>query len=1241
MAVATPTPTPIPTGVGCHRWRYALRWERPSRLAILKNVLGNSVTTYSDYKAPGTGLQTDWPDPIANSVIPGAWNYVSPSGAGPTVGTYAHDCDSATAPACLGPKAWPNPDNEGEHPGIYYSMGTWDYPDPNSQSIPLSVYDPLMPPMYHPGSDTTGSMIWKDTTMSPLIPAPYGDRDSLGVIIPGQYDGWAWTLNYGYGAAPTNDVVYGPDPGPPLALMDETPLGDSIPGQTGMPLALSTAILTLGGGTIGPQATPGVGGLNQPTWTTTIPFDVVGTTATKVNWGLMTYQSAGITANYNEIVPVVSNDLGDVSAIEDSMRLKIYTSGSYPGLSVLGGTPSKGAIAAADLSLTTTWNSDPKKRCNRAYGVILCTDGQSNVGNTGTPGNRFWDSTTTPCAPDTGGTAFINFPPGTAEAMYLNGHQDGAGNAVIRPRTFAIGLSTDISRCELNRTAYRGRTDANAPNRDGGFVLYDGVNGDARLPHLDPGPPVDESGPSPPALPGPGVNRFGPDQTPPDNRDYAFFARDALSLYNSFLKIVRSSASGDYTTSSPVAGGSSSLGNIVILPSTKYPSWEGHLRALDTTNPLAIVELWDAGAVLTTPPQTYHPTPATRQLYTWDPSNSNALVPIAAGSEGTIDAICGGCGAAPAALMGLTVNAYWLKVIDFIRGNDGTETNVKRGWLLGPAINSTPAIVGPPPIYSQTSNVTNHKPFQGTYSSRRALVWVGSDDGLVHAFDFADGSEVVGLLPPNLIANQRLLYANYLTGETETGQQAEIDLHRWGVANSFRFSDVWFPNPPFDDTYRTVGILTTGPGGDLVAAIDVTHAFPGQPLATPAVAPDPNYGVFVGVNAGKPIDVLWTKNSSDYAGLFGSWSVPAMAASSFTTSLMTFGAGINPTSLYNGQQNANVFTVDPTNGALVSAPVVSAPLATPDPLVGLQTFADSVLFQTSARSVQEDNVANLSIQADTNGRVNALWGAWASPSTALLIDLNAAAGDLPQPVYYSPAAIGVGTQGCQIYVLGSGSLYERSPAVSGWNVNRNAPTDLPPTGSGFPDTLPPFVPNLYIALNKYKITDAAFGTIPIGTGALAAYIVKKQIGGETTGIPLDLTDPTYSDGTGVNPIHTRLGIHTQVTSSPFLLVDSKTGVNQALFLVYDPDYGCNGYSYIVIVKFTLPGGCNAPPNIVTTTVYAAGPGAASGIAHTPQNTFIAQSGIGTASAAVKKVDLPPPPSEGNPNFVPLWWNERK
>jgi hypothetical protein len=1210
LAAPTPTPTPQPSGqIGCHRWRYALRWERPSRLAILKNVLGNSVTTYTDYAAPGAGNQADWPDPKLFSEIAGAWDPTNPALV-TTGGPYDHQCNAPTTPVtpCQAAGAQPNIEGEVSAP-IFYSKGTWDFPDPNSQVL-SSTYDPTNSPVYHPGADTTGSLEWEDgnpVVAPPTWPLPPSGYTASPYLTAGTYDGWAWTLDYGYAAAPNNDIIYGPDPGPPLVLMNETldPSGFSIPGTTGSPILIA-----------------GFAG-SQPTWTTNLPADVVGLTANAVNWGLNTFNTTGFTGNYNQLVPI-PNDTGDVSAIEEYMRLKIFNTGAHPGLAVNGGTPTRGALQTADTNLTTTWGADPKKACNRAYGVILCTDGASNVGNTGSPADLEWDSTTTPCAPDVNGLAYGNFPPADAENMYLDAHVAGAGDAIVRARTFVIGISSDISRYELNRTAYRGRTDANAALGDAGFVLFDpgppaGV-GDTRLPHISPSPetagtsiPTDESGPSTPASLG-GFNRFGADQTPPDNLDYAFFASDSASLTNSFLTIVEASANGDYTTSAPVSAAAVSLGNTVILTSTRYPGWKGHIKALDVTNPTLPAPLWDAGNVLETPTQPWQPTPASRNLYTWDPA-TGGLIALTTANAGAINALCGSCG----------INA---SVIDFIRGNDGTQTNTKRQWLLGPSINVTPAIVGPAQVYFQTGNVVNHKVFEATYVNRRKMAWLGADDGFLHGFDLDDGAEVLGLMPPNLIADQKTLYTNFLspTNSTPTGQDKgfRFDQHTWGIASSLRFADVWFGPPT--NSYKTVGYVTEGPGGDVLAAIDITHAFPGRALSTPAIPADPNY------DPANPVQVLWTKSSSDYAGLFGTWSVPAIGNNTFSSSVLTFGAGIDPTSLYTGQQNEKLFVVDPTTGALLSSTAVS-PLASPSPLVGDQMFADSIVFQTDAPGFQNDNIVNLSVQVDENGRANALWGNWSSPSSGTLINLNAAAGGTPQPLYYSPAVNGIGTLGCQVYALGSGSFYETSPTVSGWNVNRSG---APP--SPYPSTLPSFTPTLFVATNPVKITDPTFATVPLGTGSLAANVISKVIGGETTGIPLDPTSSTYAPG------HTRLGIHTQITSSPLLVGNASSSSQEVLFTVYDPDYGCNGFSYIIIVKFTLVAGCGAPVFDATvggTTVIDAGAGAASGFVVTQAGAFVGQSGVGAASSTLISVAIPTPSLPGAPNFVPLWWKQQK
>jgi hypothetical protein len=1250
-----PTPTPLPADYqGCHRWQYALRWEQPSRLAILKNVLGGSVTIYTDFQAPGNGDQNDWPNPIDHSEITDAWRYDGLPASRPTVPVgVAYDHGG----------------------GISYSKGTWDWPDPNFAGLG-PIYDSAHPPLYLANVPTTGSCKYQDTAIPPAVVNCGGVN---GYVTAGKYDGWAWTLDYGYTAAPGNDVIYGPDPGPPFAfvagsppmgVMDETTLGgNSIPGVTGTPLSFPTTWRTRGGLFIGAQtqtrvtpSDPNViqfGGAYQPSWTMNVWRDVVGTTKDVVNWGLMTFSDVSlatdgnycgdIAANYHRLVDVVTIDTGpgDVTKIEGFMQLKF--SG---GLGANGGTPTYGAIVQADASLTTTWNADPKQACNRAYGVILCTDGQSNTCNTGNPADASWDSTATPCATDQPGTAFSNFPPGAAETMYLNAHQAAPGDAIIRARTFAIGISKDISRCELNRIAYRGRTDANAKKKDAGFALYDPSDPaklqlleDDRLPHITPPdiggkvPPTNESG----DVAGGGIDRYGPDQSPADNRDYAFFASDAKALYNAFLAIVRGSASGDYTTSAPVSGAAIGLGNTVVLTSATYPLWQGHIKAIDTSdttlNPLPT--FWDAGDVLTNPSKPWQPTPATRQLYTWNPV-TGALIEIIATNAGLINALCG----VPCVSTPITSS-----VIDFMRGNDGS--GVKRNWLLGPSINVTPAIVGPAQKYLQ-SNVVDHKSFEALYAKRRPLAWLGADDGFLHAFDLGDaanpgdGAEVIGLLPPNLIANQITLYNTFLDPDpsvsTDTGQNAGFlfDDHTWGIASSLRFADVWFESL---SSYKTVGFLTEGPGGDVVAAIDITHPYPGRSLSTPKVDPDQNY------DATKPVEILWTKNSSDYAGLFTSWSVPAVAADLNKTSKMTFGAGINPTSLYplglNVEKPANIFVVDPTTGTLLSTTAV-APLASPSTstVVGQQTFVDSIFFQTNAAGFQNDNLANLSLQGDENGRVNALWGDLTSmtPKTGVLIDLNAAAGGLPQPLYYSPAANGIGTLGYQVYALGSGSFYEASPTVSGWNVNRDKPI---PTG--FSSTLPVFVPTLFIATNPYKIGDALFGTVPLGKAPLDLHVISEVVAGiplQTGPCPGATCDPTYIAG-----VHTSLGIHTQVTSSPLLVGNAASPTQDVFFTVFDPDFGCNGYSYVLKLEFAISGSgvptwgpVGSKPTFTATdatTVYAAGAGASSGFVVTDKGAFVGQSGVGKNQATLVKVDIPKPSLPGQPNFTPVWWKEQK
>jgi len=206
-------------------------------------------------------------------------------------------------------------------------------------------------------------------------------------------------------------------------------------------------------------------------------------------------------------------------------------------------------------------------------------------------------------------------------------------------------------------------------------------------------------------------------------------------------------------------------------------------------------------------------------------------------------------------------------------------------------------------------------------------------------------------------------------------------------------------------------------------------------------------------------------------------------------------------------------------------------------------------------------------------------------------------------------------------------------------VNR---TVSPPAGSGFDDTLPPFAPTIFIATNPFKISDPAFSQTPLGTVDLSrdmtTFVISKLIGGPTgillqTGVcPGPACDPTYVAG-----VHTRLGIHSQITSSPLLVADSKAAVQTAYFTVFDPDFGCNGFSYVIKQEFTAAGA----PVFGTTTVYAASPGASSGFVVTDTAAFVGQSGVGKNSAKLVTVPIPPLSLPGQPNFINLWWKEQK
>jgi hypothetical protein len=999
---------------------------------------------------------------------------------------------------------------------------------------------------------------------------------------------WVYELDYGAGAV-------GPDPGPPFEAFADWALRKPGP---------ATGTWEDPGKVVWREGPSGL-------WKAADAANIIGGSTTKVNWGLLAYSSTelskGVQCDYtvspnNLLLSAIKPEGGsDGRQILDQMRLQ-----RDGGLEVGGGTPTRTALDKAQQLIIDTFAVDEKYQCLRTYGVILVTDGESNLCNQGTPADGPWSGNDIPCP-----GAYTLFPASVSDDIWnlalktpcVGKPPRAPEEGVINPRTWVIGFGGDVGKCELNFTAFMGRTDASSPNPDAGFAW-------TRDPRL--------CSTGIPATCAPNVATYIGNYQ--DSEDYAFFADETAGLVDAFDSIINATATGDYSTSAPIAGGAIGQGQTVLLASTEFPRWEGHLYKINTAEAPGSpgYREWDAADKLNercevAPCPKAGQVAKPRKIYTWDPRVATLdLVPVTADAT-TLTKL-------RAIETAVTGNAPTLtaNIVDFIRGNDGTLGNKPREARLGPLVNTTPALVGGPAFYKQ-GTLVDHQGFETQYKDRRPMIWVGSSDGMLHAFDFFTGEEVVAILPPQLLASQTELYEGFtrildgkLNPTSSTGQPKALNRHIYGVANSLRFGDIYFGTE-----YRTVAFLTLGPGGDVLTALDITHPYPGDPLAATPIPPDPKFGEFPGLPAGSPNDlpvqVIWSKTGAFSGGTlstnyYASWSIPALGPFEADKAAIVFGNGHNPASRRGSPPGASqvvphAFVLNPVDGTAKQTNPISDALGNgSNPWVGNQTFADAVVFRNDASEFRSDNLIQTGLQADLNGRV---WYIPLEPTEMvtdndILIDASSVAKQ-SQPLYYPPAAGGFGipadTQ-CNVYALGSGSFYEKSPLVSGVNVGM--------TGN--------FIPSLFIASNdksksRQRVPDNRVLQIPINT-------IKTPDGSA-------LLDP-----------------QSQLTAPPFMLIDPKgVAPTTAIFVVYDPTKGCNGNAYVVAVKFTVSG-CVIASHAVTT--YDAGAGASSGGTIAGGEYYVAKSGVGEGQQA----DLYKPPDiksalGGGRIFRPVWWKELK
>jgi len=113
------------------------------------------------------------------------------------------------------------------------------------------------------------------------------------------------------------------------------------------------------------------------------------------------------------------------------------------------------------------------------------------------------------------------------------------------------------------------------------------------------------------------------------------------------------------------------------------------------------------------------------------------------------------------AMLGLgTDNSARDKLVDFVYGYDAYDddgngiTNEKRDWILGSFLHSRPLII--------------------QYSVSQSVVYAGSNDGMLHAFDDNTGGELWGFIPPNVLPNLQGLHSDVLVTFVDGSPKAYI-----------------------------------------------------------------------------------------------------------------------------------------------------------------------------------------------------------------------------------------------------------------------------------------------------------------------------------------------------------------------------------------------------------------------------------------------------------------------------------
>ncbi|WP_448679197.1 pilus assembly protein [Pseudomonas nicosulfuronedens] len=160
--------------------------------------------------------------------------------------------------------------------------------------------------------------------------------------------------------------------------------------------------------------------------------------------------------------------------------------------------------------------------------------------------------------------------------------------------------------------------------------------------------------------------------------------------------------------------------------------------------------------------------------------------------------------------------------VAWLRGDRSDEgaTFRARNHLLGDIIYSSPLVVGPPSSVAyyleKAAGATGYNDFRQAHADRESRLYVGANDGMLHAFD-ETGRERWAFIPAAVFAQLNYLPDTRYAARSE--EENTNSLHRFYVDGSAVTRDVYF-----NGSWHTVLVMASGRGGRGLFALDITEA---------------------------------------------------------------------------------------------------------------------------------------------------------------------------------------------------------------------------------------------------------------------------------------------------------------------------------------------------------------------------------------------------------------------------------